>query len=132
MQTTVKDLELNLEITTYYRRIFDDGKGWGYSFECDENGVVDETTLNEISRENYQKCAGGEAGLFDKGVHKYENTVRLCSCGSGEYPEEVYDARGIFVANVCDKCRKERLWGYRPEIFTDSDYWCDEPIDEDY
>lgn len=54
-----------------------------------------------------------------------------CPCGSGEYPEEVCDARGIFVAYVCDKCRKERLSGYRPDIFTDSNYWHDEPIDED-
>ena len=53
----------------------------------------------------------------------------LCSCGSGQYREEVCDARGIFVAYVCDACRAERLAGYRPEIFTDAAYECDEPID---
>ncbi len=57
-------------------------------------------------------------------------TPKLCSCGSGEQREAVYDARGIFVAYVCDKCRKERLKGYRKEIFTDSNYEVDEPIEE--
>ena len=32
-------------------------------------------------------------------------------------------------AYVCDECRKEKLSGYRQDIFTDSDYWHDEPID---
>jgi hypothetical protein len=41
----------------------------------------------------------------------------------------VYDARNIFVAYVCDKCRELRLAGFRPEIFTDSDYECDETVD---
>ena len=56
----------------------------------------------------------------------------LCPCGSGEPWEEIYDARGIYVARVCDKCKKERLSGYRKDIFTDPNYWTDEPIDEDY
>ena len=55
-----------------------------------------------------------------------------CNCGSGEYREPIYDAKGIFVAYVCDKCRKQKLKGYRPEIFEDSDYEVDEQIDEDY
>jgi len=56
--------------------------------------------------------------------------LKECPCGSGEYPEDIVDARGIFVAYVCDKCRKEKLSGYRSDIFTDSNYWHDEPIDE--
>jgi len=48
--------------------------------------------------------------------------MSLCSCGSGQYREPVHDARGIFVAYVCDACRDQRLQGYRPEIFTDADY----------
>jgi len=54
--------------------------------------------------------------------------LQECPCGSGEYPEAIYDARGIFVSYVCDKCRKEKLSKYRPEIFTDSQYWHDEPL----
>ena len=52
-----------------------------------------------------------------------------CPCGSGEYPDAISDARGIFVAYVCDKCRQEKLKGYRPEIFTDGNYEADEPIE---
>jgi len=49
-------------------------------------------------------------------------TLRECPCGSGEWPNAVHDARGIFVAYVCKQCEKEKLKGYRPEIFTDSNY----------
>ena len=55
--------------------------------------------------------------------------MRECNCGSGLPREEVYDARGIFVTFVCDKCREKKLSGFRPEIFTDGDYECDEPVD---
>ncbi len=55
--------------------------------------------------------------------------MRECPCGSGEYREEISDARGIFVTFCCDKCRKEKLAGYRPEIFSDPQYDHDEPID---
>ena len=54
-----------------------------------------------------------------------------CPCGSGEYPEALYDARGIFCCYVCDKCEKEKKSRYRPEIFEDGNYWADEPIDEE-
>ena len=58
-------------------------------------------------------------------------TLTQCPCGSGDWPEAVHDARGIFVAYVCDKCRSDRLSGYRPEIFTNPRYSHDEPIDSD-
>lgn len=53
-----------------------------------------------------------------------------CPCGSTEFPEAVHDARGIFVAYVCGKCRARRLSRYRADIFTDPNYWHDEPIEE--
>jgi len=43
------------------------------------------------------------------------------------------DARGIPLRRVCDKCIKEKLAGYRPEIltgYTQADV--DEPIEPDY
>jgi hypothetical protein len=43
----------------------------------------------------------------------------------------VNDARGIPLARVCEKCRKAKLAKYRPEVLSDSDYYADEPIDED-
>ena len=55
----------------------------------------------------------------DGGDWGYE---RPCPCGSGKEREDVTDARGIFVAYVCDKCRKEKLKGYRREIFEDPNY----------
>ncbi len=54
-----------------------------------------------------------------------------CSCGSGLYREEVYDARGIFITFCCEACKSERLAGYRPEIFTDPGYDTIESIEED-
>ena len=48
-----------------------------------------------------------------------------------------YDARGIELCRVCDKCRKAKLARYRPEVLTDSQYEADdlgddEPLDPDY
>lgn len=56
---------------------------------------------------------------------------RLCMCGSGQHKYAEYDARGIFLTYVCDKCRKEKLSHYRPEVLTDSQYECSEDIEDD-
>ena len=56
---------------------------------------------------------------------------KQCSCGSGEYQEAEYDARGLFLTYACSKCRKERLSKFRPDVLTDPNYWTDEPIEED-
>lgn len=56
---------------------------------------------------------------------------RLCNCGSGQERWALTDARGIFCAFVCEKCEAEKRSRFRPDIFTDSSYWADEPIDED-
>ena len=42
-----------------------------------------------------------------------------------------HDARGIPLCRVCAKCKRRKLAGYRPEVLTDSNYWADEPIEED-
>jgi hypothetical protein len=54
-----------------------------------------------------------------------------CSCGSGEQPWAEFDARGIFLTYVCEKCKKEKLSHFRPDVLTDPDYWHDEPIDDE-
>jgi hypothetical protein len=41
------------------------------------------------------------------------------------------DARGIFCTFVCDKCEAAKKRGFRPDIFTDSNYPSVEPIDDD-
>jgi hypothetical protein len=43
----------------------------------------------------------------------------------------LYDARGLFVSYICKECEVSVRAKYRPEIFEDSSYECDEPIDED-
>ncbi len=54
-----------------------------------------------------------------------------CPCGnSPTYSYPLYDARGIYVARVCDQCEEKKKLSYRPDIFTDSQYWADEPIEE--
>jgi hypothetical protein len=56
-----------------------------------------------------------------------------CSCGSGREANAEFDARGIFLAYVCFKCRKEKLSRYRSDVLTNPCYECDEPIEpEDY
>lgn len=41
----------------------------------------------------------------------------------------LYDARGIPCGRICDRCAEETRKKYRPEIFTDSNYHADEPIE---
>jgi len=57
---------------------------------------------------------------------------RQCPCGSGEASWPEYDARGIYLCRVCEACETERLSVFRPDIFTDANYWTDEPVEEDY
>jgi hypothetical protein len=56
---------------------------------------------------------------------------RSCSCGSGLSSFWVKDGRGIPLARVCPKCRKQQLSKFRPEIvnkpYTQNDV--DEPIE---
>ena len=57
----------------------------------------------------------------------------LCPCGSGEYKEALYDARGIFCCYYCSKCEAEKRNRYRQDIFENSNYECDEQIEaEDF
>jgi len=59
-------------------------------------------------------------------------TCPVCECETS-YLQPIYDARGIYCGCSCgsDKCEAEIKAKYRPEIFTDSQYECDEQIDED-
>lgn len=49
----------------------------------------------------------------------------------GDYTWAEYDARGIYLCKVCDKCRDVKLAGYRSDVLTDPNYWHDEPIEPD-
>jgi hypothetical protein len=54
-----------------------------------------------------------------------------CFCGSGQQRRELKDARGIFCTFVCDKCEARRRTEFRPDIFSDSQYEADEPIEDE-
>lgn len=60
------------------------------------------------------------------------NLKPTCSCGSGLYPHELCDARGIYVGKVCGECEEEVRSKYRAEIFVNAGYECDEQIEDDY
>jgi hypothetical protein len=60
-----------------------------------------------------------------------EMTERTCPCGSDKPNWILTDARGIYVARVCEDCEDTTRAKYRPDIFTDPGYWHDEPIEED-
>lgn len=52
---------------------------------------------------------------------------------SNEYSWPEYDAQGIYLCRVCDRCEKQKLGRYRPEIlsgYTQADV--DEPIEPSY
>jgi len=42
-----------------------------------------------------------------------------------------HDARGIPLCRVCEKCMGVKLEQYRPEVLTNSNYYADEPIEEE-
>ena len=58
--------------------------------------------------------------------------LQKCPCGSGEYPEGQYDARGIFLCYTCFKCEAVKLSGYRLDVLHNPNYECDEAIEGDY
>lgn len=56
--------------------------------------------------------------------------MTTCTCGSGLPRRSLLDARGIFCDFVCDVCEERKRAKYRPDIFTDPNYWTYEPIEE--
>jgi len=56
-----------------------------------------------------------------------------CPCGSGKESWWEYDARGIPLCRVCNKCLRKKLSSYRQEVLTNPQYEADEPIEpEEY
>jgi hypothetical protein len=64
-------------------------------------------------------------------THDVSFTLHPCPCGSGLESEWEYDARGIELGRMCPVCKPERLYKFRPEVLSDSNYTADEPIEED-
>lgn len=57
--------------------------------------------------------------------------MKRCTCGSGKLRYELYDARGIFCSFICEDCEQKCKSRFRADIFTNPNYWHDEPIDDD-
>lgn len=57
--------------------------------------------------------------------------LQECPCGSGKWPQPRYDARGIFLCYICSQCEDIQMSKYRQDVLTDSNYWHDEPIEEE-
>lgn len=135
------DEDANEEVVTTYRWGFyrPEEAYCGFSFPVDKhgnlldgNGLVG--TISVLASKNFELCKQGRMpGVVDCGIEKTVQRIRLCGCGSLKHYEDIYDARGIFVTRVCDNCREEKLRGYRPEIFVDSQYdTYGECVEEDY
>lgn len=48
-----------------------------------------------------------------------------------DYSWEEYDARGIYLCRVCDKCQDAKLSMFRQAALTNPNYEADEAIEED-
>jgi hypothetical protein len=59
----------------------------GWSFDCDADGYVNVTLLNEAAKENLRQCMTGENGSTYEGMqswpwHYWEPAVARCRCGA--------------------------------------------------
>jgi hypothetical protein len=79
--------------------------GWGFSFECDEQGHIDESNMPEAAKQNLALCRVGRdrdgTKVVDGGVWEYEYSwfgpaIGQCLCGA-----EVTLSR---FTNTCDGC----------------------------
>lgn len=120
------------ETIVQYELAFDDGRGNGFGFPCDENGNLLEG-MHEAAIKNYKYCLEnpGKFNRFNE-VVKYTSTWRhrptlLCNCG-----EEFELYRDYMGACSCPKCNQwynlfgqeltppsqwEEEWGYEDEGF---------------
>ena len=54
---------------------------------------------------------------------------RTCDCGSGEFGNPQFDARGIYLTRTCPRCHDTKMRKYRRDVLKNPQYECDEPID---
>lgn len=79
--------------------------GSGYSFDCDAEGKVDESTLNPLAKKNLEGCRSGHIDrkqIFCTGIREYGRQVT-------EDAEGCCDCCGTTVVlgsftNTCDGC----------------------------
>ena len=67
-------------VVSYTRGFSWDGQDdphYGFGFDCDENGSIDESKLNPCAIKNLKACLTGEVDgkkIVDQGVQRYETT----------------------------------------------------------
>ena len=65
------------KILVDYTLVFDN-----YSFDCDKDGVVNESILPPLALENYRKCIAEGPGRIERWERGYsEPAIGKCSCG---------------------------------------------------
>jgi len=67
----------------------------------------------------------------DHGMFDYFDALERGEQVSKPHTWEEYDARGIYLCRVCDKCYKARLSTFRKDVLTNPSYQADEPIEGD-
>lgn len=56
--------------------------------------------------------------------------ARKCTCESGDWGEEQFDARGCYLTITCPSCHSSKMKAYRPEVLSDPNYDTCEDIEE--
>lgn len=84
MLEIIKEKEIKEEV--YYTYDFNREDGSGYTFPCDENGIVKEEELNPYALENYQFCLNNKEDFEWFGVQRHkinytEPAIGKCHCG---------------------------------------------------
>lgn len=122
-----------LEDIVSHQRIYGSDRGEMYfAFNCDENGVIEETKLHEAAVENYKACVAGTKFINDvkmvfievkttNGTVRHEG-IGLCDdCGAKVYLTDS-------LTNTCDCGAEYNMSGQRLRPRSE---W-EEPMDDDY
>ena len=93
--------------TVEYRLSFDykGERGHGYSFECDERGVVDCARLNPAAADSLARCLAGEGTVFERRkIERREHAWREPAIGRCHCGAEV-ELSGF--TNTCHRCDRD-------------------------
>lgn len=86
---------------TYYQLFYDRGDGSGYSFNCDEHGII-KVPVNPAAFKNYVHCQNNPAfkkEIIECHANWTEPRVGECECGS--------DVELEHFTNTCDNCNRD-------------------------
>lgn len=95
--------------------------GKSFAFPCDSSWVIDPITLSPTAYANLRMCEECPQRYIMRTEYR-DRHINLCMCGSGEIPENNYDARGYYIGKACRKCKGELLEKFRRECLTNPNY----------